>query len=146
VKFTRVVLICNLCWLETSGDAETPAERTLIFKTSDETDDFFRLDVCLNHASNGTTLDELIAAAEAVDSTTPPTRNAIGRPRKVNVSAVDPNRVVCPHCGNDFASNSGVSLHMKAVHPDAWAQVVIERAAEKERRNVEALNKKARML
>jgi hypothetical protein len=140
VKFTRVVLLCNLCWQDTGGDVEAPAARTLIFKTSDETDDYFRVDVCQNHAENGVSLDEILAAAEPIDPATPPTHRAVGRPRKAAALDMTQPATICPVCGNPYASKGGVSLHMKAKHPEEWAEVVIEREREAERQNVLALN------
>jgi hypothetical protein len=145
MKFTRIVILCNLCYQQTGGDIETPADHTLIFKTSEETDDFFRLDVCEDHASNGTDLIELIAAAEPVDPSTPVTHRAIGRPRK-EASVVVPDTfqsrlLPCPECDKNFRGKSGLALHMKAKHPEAWNQIVIEREREAERLNTEALHR-----
>jgi hypothetical protein len=146
VKFTRVVLLCNLCWQDTGGDVETPAVRTLIFKTSDETDDFFRVDVCQNHAENGVSLDEILAAAEAIDLSTPPTHKALGRPRKaaaldMTASGDDPfhSRLTpCPECSKTYRGAGGIAVHMKAKHPDAWDQIVLERNRETERKRAQA--------
>ena len=129
MKFTRVVLLCNLCWQDTSGDVETPATRTLIFKTSDETDDFFRVDVCQNHSENGVSLDEILAAAEPIDPGTPATHRGIGRPRKAALDMTETAHI-CPVCGHVYASKGGVSLHMKAKHKAEWEQLVIERSAD----------------
>lgn len=143
MKFTRIVLLCNLCWQETGGDVENAAAQTLIFKTSDESDDWFRLDVCDVHASNGTPLEDLLHAAEALDSL-PVVKRAVSRPRKAEAS-VDLTVPAhnCPVCDNPYASKGGVSLHMKAKHPDDWGLLVMKRARHPAHEQ-EAIDKEAR--
>ena len=129
MKFTRTVLLCNLCWQETGGDVENEAEYTLIFKTADESEDWFRLDVCDVHAENGTSLADLIGAAEAIDPGAQ--TKQLGKKRKaaasVDLSVPAHN---CPVCGNRYASKGGVSLHMKAKHPDDWGLIIMKREQE----------------
>lgn len=131
VKFERIVLLCNVCWTDTSGDVETPAEYTLIYRTSDDSDEWYRLDVCENHAENGTSLINLMEAAERINPAAPPTRRAVGRPGKAATVEMTGFMYSCPTCGKAITTKSGVSLHMRAMHPDEWAQFVIERDAAK---------------
>jgi hypothetical protein len=141
------VVLCNICWQDTSGDVETPAERTLIFKTSDDTDDFFRLDVCRNHATNGTDLETLIEAAEPLDPTQPATHRAVGRPRRaasveMGEDTFESRLTPCPECGKTYKGKNGLAVHTRAKHPEAWAQIVLQRSAEAERRIVEDINRR----
>lgn len=140
MKYTKVVVVCNLCWQATGGDIEAPADHTIIFKTSEETDDVFRLDICNDHATNGTTWTEMLAAAEALDPTTPATHKAVGRPRTAEPTSKLAG-IPCPECGKAYRGRSGLALHMKAKHPEAWNQIVIEREREAERLNTEALHR-----
>ncbi len=132
MKFTKVVVACNVCWMQSSSQNEREATVTLLFRRSDEPGaQEFRLDLCANHAEK---ITDTLEYGEKVDSVPPvPTKRKIGRPRKsltadftaaetlaVPVSNGAPAGLVCQFCGRPCKNRSGMSIHIKTKHPEQW--------------------------
>lgn len=139
MKFTRVVVACNVCWMQSSSQVEREATHTVLYRLGDEAGaQEFRLDLCDEH-SNG--VIKMLEYGEKIDS--PPTvagKRKIGRPRKaaaepmtrpeLELQSPEHQRLVCVTCGRPCRSQSGLSIHTKTQHPEEWERVIAQRAAE----------------
>jgi len=126
MKFTKVVVACNVCWMQSSSQNEREATVTLLFRRSDEPGaQEFRLDLCANHAEK---ITEILEYAEKVGGE----KRKIGRPRKqpdpplvkdTGLSPIlngHPGGLVCQFCGRPCKNRSGLSIHIKTKHPEEW--------------------------
>lgn len=133
MKFQKVVVACNLCWMQSTGEKEVEAVKTILFRLSDKPgDQEFRLDLCANHAEAVTPVLEY---AEKVPSTPVEGKRRTGRPRKdtaavpvLAAAVVDApvpvnGEVVmlpCPVCSRTYKGKNGLGVHMRSQHPDDW--------------------------
>lgn len=139
MKFTKVVVACNICWMQSASQNEREATVTLLFRRSDEPGaQEFRLDLCANHAEK---ITDVLEYGEKVESTAPgPAKRKIGRPRKhltadfaaaetlaVPTSNGTPGELVCAFCKRPCKNHSGLSIHIKTKHPQEWERILAER-------------------
>jgi len=146
MKFTRVVVACNVCWMQSSSQTEREATTTLLFRRTDEPGaQEFRLDLCANHAEK---ITDLLEYGEKVESVLPvPTaKRKAGRPRKAVVTMAEAvvespelvqrhqadQELICAVCGRPCRSQSGLSIHTKSKHPAEWEAMTAQRAQEAE--------------
>lgn len=113
MRSVRISTDCDRCLDDTSGDVHIDADFTLLYQVSeDENSQRYRLDLCANHAGQLTIMEAIrlgtaFVPDEVLQNTPPLTMR--GRAQ-----------VACTICGKPYSVGSGMSLHMKSKHPEAW--------------------------